>query len=648
VSNIITDFVAAELAWIDGPPTMNAIGATSNSRAVVRNAAHQVLVALTPTYTSLGTGVATINSSGLVTAVSNGTATLQASYAGVTSITQTATVSQVVASISGVASTLSTDDSSSGTFSPVAKDANNNTVSGATFSYSSSQPSVFSVNASTGAWAGQSAGSATITITCGSVTFTVSVTVIHATFTIQASPSPIYIGTNVTFTTQYNGVDDTAGSSFTTSAPSVLAVDAPTLTGAPSPASITQGTGPITVTFPCTNPRATQTLGGLTSGLSAGSATVVDGTHISFPITATGAATVGNASVYLIDSTHGNSGTQTLTVTVTAATPTLTSVSPSALSVGATSQVVTLTGTNFDNNCTAVFSNAGITVNSYGTITSTSLPVNITISAGATPGAGTVKVHTTSGGGLDSGTQPFTVMSGAGVETLSVTSGLVLRMHAEAGVATSGSNVTSWTDQSATAAVFSQATGANQPTYVANAYVGKHCVRFNGSSQYLTAAAVVSALNLTQYTVLTVSRPSSLSAADQRVFSNIDGTAHTGFAIGYSNFPRYRWTYGDGATLWGPTGGTPSTSALHSFGFTAVPTGSIRETTYVDMTAVVTDGVTPVGNANIAPAIGTINTTPGSNLLNGDICEILVYNRVLTSGELASLKTDFNTAWGTP
>jgi hypothetical protein len=66
------------------------------------------------------------------------------------------------------------------------------------------------------------------------------------------------------------------------------------------------------------------------------------------------------------------------------------------------------------------------------------------------------------------------------------------------------------------------------------------------------------------------------------------------------------------------------------------------------MTAVVTDGVTPVGNANIAPAIGTINTTPGSNLLNGDICEILVYNRVLTSGELASLKTDFNTAWGTP
>src|SRR5690242_12378156 len=129
-SSVITDLVPFDLAWIDGPPTLNAVGSTANSRAVVRNAEHQTLAALTPTYTSLATGVATVNASGVVTAVSNGTATIQASYAGLTSITQTATVTQLVSQITGVASTLSTDDASNGTFSPVGKDANGNTVSG--------------------------------------------------------------------------------------------------------------------------------------------------------------------------------------------------------------------------------------------------------------------------------------------------------------------------------------------------------------------------------------------------------------------------------------------------------------------------------------------------------------------------------------
>jgi hypothetical protein len=213
---------------------------------VARNAEHQVLPSQpTITYSSGTPANATVNSvTGIVTAVANGTSVITAASAGLTSITQTATVSQVVASISGVASTLSTDDSSSGTFSPVGKDANNNTVSSATFAYASSNPSIISVNASTGAWAGQSAGSATISITSGSATFVVSVTVIVSTFSISASTSPIYIGTAFTLSATYNGSGVTADG-YTTSDPTKITVDPPTLTSI-SPSTITQGTNATT------------------------------------------------------------------------------------------------------------------------------------------------------------------------------------------------------------------------------------------------------------------------------------------------------------------------------------------------------------------------------------------------------------------
>lgn len=190
---VITDFVPAELAWIDGPPTLNAFGATAYSRALARNAAHQFLPSQyqpTITYASGTPANVAIDSTGRCTAVANGTSVITAASTGLTSITQTATVSQTVASITGVSNTLSTDDASSGTFSPSGLDATGHAVAGATFAYAVDYASILSVNASTGAWAGQSAGTAHVTITAspGGAQFIVTATVVHAAG-LTASPS---------------------------------------------------------------------------------------------------------------------------------------------------------------------------------------------------------------------------------------------------------------------------------------------------------------------------------------------------------------------------------------------------------------------------------------------------------------------------
>jgi hypothetical protein len=101
-------------------------------------------------------------------------------------------------------------------------------------------------------------------------------------------------------------------------------------------------------------------------------------------------------------------------------TPTLTSIDVSSIAHGATSVTVTLTGTNFNDNCYPVFSNPGITVTpvSGGSAQSngahlvrtgsTTFAVTVNCASGATTGAGTVKIYNAASQ-ASSATQVFTV-----------------------------------------------------------------------------------------------------------------------------------------------------------------------------------------------------------------------------------------------
>lgn len=95
--------------------------------------------------------------------------------------------------------------------------------------------------------------------------------------------------------------------------------------------------------------------------------------------------------------------------------PVLTSITPNALVQGETNQDLAVVGLNFVNGDDAVFSNAGITVNSTTFNSSTSLTANVDVDPAAATGAGTVKINNAIEG--DSNTRPFTVNASGGGES---------------------------------------------------------------------------------------------------------------------------------------------------------------------------------------------------------------------------------------
>lgn len=145
------------------------------------------------------------------------------------------------------------------------------------------------------------------------------------------------------------------------------------------------------------------------SGIYPQTITINSSTQMTVVVAVDASASTGAGTVTVNNqASQQTSGTQAVTVSG-GSTPTLTSATPNSELQGATSQNIALVGTNFVSGQTAVFSNAGITVNSTTVNSSTSITANITVSGSATPGAGTVKVHDATNG--DSNTKPFTVAS---------------------------------------------------------------------------------------------------------------------------------------------------------------------------------------------------------------------------------------------
>ncbi len=124
------------------------------------------------------------------------------------------------------------------------------------------------------------------------------------------------------------------------------------------------------------------------SGFSVSNATTITGG--SFPITG---AQAGTWSV-VVTNPDAQVGTCTscFTVSVPAAAPSVSNASPNSLSQGASSQNITLTGSNFVSGASVAFSGTGITVNNTTFNSATQLTVNISVSGGATQSARNVTV----------------------------------------------------------------------------------------------------------------------------------------------------------------------------------------------------------------------------------------------------------------
>ena len=166
--------------------TLTSLGLTRRYRAIAHDTLDAVMTGVTFTWVSTNGSVAvmitTTGDTASVTSAANGVTQIQATAQGFTSSPGAfLTVAQVLASIelTPPAATIAV----TGTVGLVArgKDANNRYISGGTFTYTSSNPAVATVGASTGLVTGVALGMDTITAASGPITSNVSEITVSST-----------------------------------------------------------------------------------------------------------------------------------------------------------------------------------------------------------------------------------------------------------------------------------------------------------------------------------------------------------------------------------------------------------------------------------------------------------------------------------
>jgi hypothetical protein len=315
-------------------------------------------------------------------------------------------------------------------------------------------------------------------------------------------------------------------------------------------------------------------------------------TAVVLKVNKTPTSTVGVTNVTCNGSNNG-----IVSANVTGATPPYTY----AWSSGQTTQVVSALAPN---TYTVTVTSLACTASASGNVTQpTVISVTPTPVNEACPGScsGAVSIAVT--GGTPSTTQPNAV------------TGLVDWTNGDNGVLRDISGlVYQWSDISGSSNNITQASAGNSPTWLSGQVNGRPVVRFN-TSQFMTTATNFSTAT---YTYLTVSRMTG--GANGRLLSS----ASTNWLLGYH-----------GGTMddlycngWVNDGATGANTNVHMY--TVTGTGAVSS--FYDFGSLI------ASNANGVAPPGQLQFNGWSNGLNemsnGDVLEVIVYNRVLSAAEL--------------
>ena len=214
-------------------------------------------------------------------------------------------------------------------------------------------------------------------------------------------------------------------------------------------------------------------------------------------------------------------------------------------------------------------------------------------------------------------------------------SGLILWLRGDNSVTTAGSNVTSWSDVSGSG---NTATGVSShyPTLVTDAINGLPAVSFaSGSSQYLQLPTIAN-LSAGGASVFAVVNPASVTAG-ARVLDCGNGAASDNLELQLTSSTGAALYVYDGGTSSSVTG--PSALTLNNWQLLeGIDTGSSTATLY-------TNGVQQAQNASmqnlqsVSRADNYVGQgSAGGNYFNGQLAELLVYNRNLSASEQASVE----------
>jgi hypothetical protein len=221
--------------------------------------------------------------------------------------------------------------------------------------------------------------------------------------------------------------------------------------------------------------------------------------------------------------------------------------------------------------------------------------------------------------------------------------GLQLWLKADAGVTQAGGLVSAWADQSGNNNHATQATGAKQPTYNAASINGLPGITFGGALLTALVGANNIVASLAARTVLVVAKQSGAGGAQQNLLSFRLATSPAILMLAPGGGTLQYWH--DATNDYNATGqpnwaNTPVAVMLSTAGGGSPFTYAVNGTTYAS------------GSTFNGPETGTAGYVVGNEQyfsgqpFFGDICEVLVWDHVLSADDLAAARAYLNGRWG--
>jgi hypothetical protein len=209
-------------------------------------------------------------------------------------------------------------------------------------------------------------------------------------------------------------------------------------------------------------------------------------------------------------------------------------------------------------------------------------------------------------------------------------------------VVLSSSNVTNWLDKSGLGNHMSQGTSSYQPTWSATASNGKGGVTFDGSDNRLDCAefTTVLASGASENDIIIVCKLLS-SQTDKTIYDAIDGSKRRMLVISADG--TYVSSYTSSTSLAAPSGGMNDLGSLNIF-YTRYSNSGFM---YKNGKLLVSGDNMGSGNPGFDDFRLGANTTPG-DFCNCLICEVLIYNRALSTDERQSVELYLSRKWNIP
>ena len=209
----------------------------------------------------------------------------------------------------------------------------------------------------------------------------------------------------------------------------------------------------------------------------------------------------------------------------------------------------------------------------------------------------------------------------------------------------SGTNITQWSDKSGAARNAGPSGGANKPDYITNEQNGKNVLRFSATDNMQITGATWTR-SQSAFAVYAVARAATLSGV-----RTITATDTNGYKISYNGT---NW-FVSGVGLSGTSTIVGDTTKFHIHGFLfdgSGATNSDKFTYRYDLSAATLTftGTAASATSNLSNAFDIAwwsnGSSPTKEYFTGDVAEIIVFTRKITTSEIDFVENYLKNKWG--